>query len=200
MFRSKYAAICVVVAVVLTASGMVHADVVHLNTGQSLTDVQVVSKNWRGYEIQLTPDVTVFFSRDEIVDVERDNIEPGRELRGRKPGSADSGESVTRPFHGDEVSPELSARLQELVNVHFDKVDLRDITKKLSEVYGVDVQLDPRLFEPGGLDDSTWSVNSENEQFINVIKQLVLDKGLTYTIRGDTIVLSKAGSPATNDQ
>ena len=83
-----------ILALLCIVQGPVAADVIHLSSGQRLTNVQVLSKNWRGYEVQLTSEVTIFFSRDEIVGVERDDIEPGRDARRRWPTDTSSQDAV----------------------------------------------------------------------------------------------------------
>ena len=178
-----------------TIHGPVAADVIHLSSGQSLTNVQVLSKNWKGYEVQLTSEVTIFFARDEIVGVERDDIEPGRVARSAQANDVGSGEQLV-PFLGEEVSPEMSASLLVPVNLRFESNEITDIVRTLSEAYGVQLILDPAVMEPGGLDDTTWTVNFEGEQFIAVIQQLVTDKGLEYRIENETIILSKPASPS----
>ncbi len=181
------AAVGVVLGICVALAGRAtYADVVHLSTGQSLTDVQVLSKNWKGYDIQLTPQLTIFFSRDEIESVERDNIEPGRAARSRRGATGETGAGAETQFHGEPVSPELSARLQELVNVSFRGDNISEIVRVLSEAYDVEVKLDPTLLEPGSMPDPTWTADFENAPFISVIQQLVADKGLKYRIDRET--------------
>ncbi len=187
-----------ILALLCTVQGSVAADVIHLSSGQRLTNVQVLSKNWRGYEVQLTSDVTIFFARDEIAGVERDNIEPGRAARRRQANDTESSQQIAS-FHGDEVSPEMSVLLQLPINLRFENKEITDILRTLSETHNVELVLDPAVMEPGGLDDTTWTVNFENAQLITVIQQLVTDKGLDYRIEGETITLHKPVSPVPGD-
>ena len=195
MVRMKVTLSFGLLALLCTIQGSAPADVIHLSSGQRLTAVQVLSTNWKGYEVQLTADVTIFFARDEIVGVERDNIEPGRAARR---GQTRVAETPTQPaaFRGVEVSPELSALLQSRVKVRFENKEISVILRSLSEVYGVNIELDPALLRPGGLDDTTWTVNFEDAKFITVIEQLVIDKGLDYRIEGENIILYKPASPS----
>jgi hypothetical protein len=199
MGRLKIALGFGVLALLCAIHEPVAADVIHLGSGQRLTNVQVLSKNWRGYEVELTAGgVTIFFSRDEIVGVERDDIEPGRDARRSQEEYTEPGQSLV-PFQGDEVSPEMSASLQVPVNLRFENNEITDIVRTLSEAYGIKLVLDPAVMEPGGLDDTTWTVNFEGAQFITVIQQLVTEKGLDYRIEGETITLHKPVSPAPDD-
>jgi len=183
-------------AVLYALQGPASADEVYLSSGQRLTNVQVLSKNWKGYKVQLTGEVDIFFARDEIVDVELDNIEPGREAgRRQKRDSETAIPSAT--FRGVEVSPKLSALLQLPVDkIHFENEEISVILASLFDVYGVKVELDPALLGPGGLDDTTWTVNFEEAKVITVIERLRVDKGLDYRIKGETIILYKPVSPS----
>jgi len=194
MYRAKVAVSFLLVCLVSATAGFAYADVVHLSSGQSLIDVQVLSKSWRGYDVQITGNVTVFFARDEVVDLELDRIEPLRSARRKKRPSTDP-DTLQGKATGDEVSPDMSARLQQPVNVNFENTEITEIVKFLTDVYGVPVILDPALFEPGGLTDTRWSVDFEDAQFIKVINQLALDKGLQYSIVGDTIRVFRTKPP-----
>ena len=110
MLRPRSVVVLAVAGIALLASSQVTADVVHLSSGQKLTNVQVLSKNWRGYEIQLSQDVKIFFERDEVTSVEYDRIEPGRAARRR---AATQQKGTGGPFRGQEVSPELGQQLQQ---------------------------------------------------------------------------------------
>ncbi len=189
MLRPRSVVVLAVAGIALLASSQVTADVVHLSSGQKLTNVQVLSKNWRGYEIQLSQDVKIFFERDEVTSVEYDRIEPGRAARRR---AATQQKGTGGPFRGQEVSPELGQQLQQSVNVRFENQDIRKIVASMSEAYGIKVEFDPAVFGPGGLKDSTWTVDMNDVPFIKVIEKLVNDKGLHADLDGEIIRLKLA--------
>jgi len=184
------------VALLCAIQVLAPADEVYLRSGQRLTNVQVLSKNWKGYEVQLTGEVNIFFARDEILGVDLDSIEPGRAARRRQ--KRDSETAIrSAMFRGVEVSPKLSALLQLPVDkIHFENEEISVILASLFEVYGVKVELDPALLGPGGLDDTTWTVNFEDAKLITVIERLGVDKGLDYRIEGETIILYRPDSPS----
>jgi hypothetical protein len=192
MLRPRIVKSLNVAAAVVLVSGIAMADDVYLASGQKLTNVQVVSKNWKGYEVQLAQEVTIFFERAEIENVEYDRIEPGRAARRAR---ANEPPKQGGAFRGQEVSPLLGERLQQPVNVSFEGVDIRDIVGILSDACGIEVKLHPSMFGPGGLEDILWTVKLDEAPFIKVIERLLLDKGLQADLEGDVIQLSVAGPP-----
>ena len=187
--RSKYVLppAILVLALLAVAVGRVGADTIHFRNRSVLNNVEVVSEDWRGVQVQLSETVRMSFLRKDIAKVERQRLRQAG-LPGR------------REHTGDRVPSGLRQKLTQSIAVNYEEpTSFVDILDNISEVYEMNITVNREVRErvTDGSIDPLWTFTKQDgSNVLQMLEKLVADKGLRYDISDGSILISVSGQPA----
>ncbi len=187
--RSKYVLppAILVLALLAVAVGRVGADTIHFRNRSVLNNVEVVSEDWRGVQVQLSETVRMSFLRKDIAKVERQRLRQAG-LPGR------------REHTGDRVPIGLRQKLTQSIAVNYEEpTSFVDILDNISEVYEMNITVNREVRErvTDGSIDPLWTFTKQDgSNVLQMLEKLVADKGLRYDISDGSILISVSGPPA----
>lgn len=186
--RSRYTLLIVLVSVLLaTVAVRAGADTIHFKNRSVLNNVQVLTEDWRGVQVQISDMVRMSFARKDI-----DRIERARMAMERP---------TLRPEHlGVRVPSGLREKLTQIIAVDYpDPTSFVEIVGNTSELYGINITVDAKVREriANGRVDPLWTFTKEQgTNVLQMLEKLVADKALTYQISDNAILISVPGPPA----
>lgn len=117
----------------------VPGDEITLKSGTVLKGVQVLRRSPLGVEVQVTPEVTFFIPRKQVVEVKYDSVEPSKQ----RP-VAQVAEPKQATFFGAKIEPAMSEKLNKPLPdscLKSEKRDLVDLMGQISTETGVNIEV-----------------------------------------------------------
>ena len=114
-------------------------DEIRIKSGAVLKGVQVLRRSPLGVEVQVTPEVTFFIPRKQVVEIKYDGIEPSKQRQVPKPA-----EPKQATFFGAKIEPAMSEKLNKPLPESCLKSagrDLVDIMALISSETGVKIEV-----------------------------------------------------------
>lgn len=114
-------------------------DEIHLKTGATLKDLQVLRRSPLGIEVQVTEGVTFFIPRKQVEDIKYDDYEPSRQ-----PPSVQSAEQKQATFFGAKIEPATFEKLNRALPdscLRSTGRDLVDVLSLISAETGVKIEV-----------------------------------------------------------
>lgn len=185
---SRYMLPIALVSVLLAiVAACADADTIHFKNRSVLNNVKVVAQDWRGVQVQVSDTVRMSFARKDIAKIQRERLpEPHSPVRPERTG--------------DRVPNALREKLTQSIAVNYEEpTSFVEIVNNISELYGINITMDTRVRDgiANRSIDPLWTFTKEDgSNVLQMLGKLVTDKGLTYRVSDDSILISVSEQPA----